>query len=93
MAKKCMQYRESRRAHANQVRNRCVRCGRARALFKIGDDVVGLCPTPDHRRFLATINVEEAAAPAIVVDLGTATTVDAVDASGGFRGGNAALAV
>jgi small subunit ribosomal protein S14 len=34
MAKKCMQYRESRRAHANQVRNRCVRCGRARGYIR-----------------------------------------------------------
>ncbi|HEX7877876.1 MAG TPA: hypothetical protein VF720_00620, partial [Candidatus Eisenbacteria bacterium] len=44
-------------------------CRRARILFKFGDDVAGICPTPDHRRFLATIDVEEAAAPAIVVDL------------------------
>jgi Tol biopolymer transport system component len=45
------------------------RCGRARVLFKISDDVVGICPTPDHRRFLVTVNVEETAAPAIVVDM------------------------
>ena len=45
------------------------RCGRARVLFKISDDVAGICPTPDHHRFLGTINVEEAAAPAIVVDM------------------------
>ena len=30
MAKKAMQYREARRQHATQVRNRCVRCGRPR---------------------------------------------------------------
>ena len=34
MAKKCMQYRESRRAYANQVRNRCVRCGRPRGYIR-----------------------------------------------------------
>ena len=45
------------------------RCGRARVLFRIGDNVAGICPTPDHRRFLATVSVEEAAAPAIVVDM------------------------
>jgi Tol biopolymer transport system component len=44
-------------------------CGRARVLFKIDAAIVGICPTPDHRRFLATVNVEEAAAPAIVVDM------------------------
>jgi dipeptidyl aminopeptidase/acylaminoacyl peptidase len=45
------------------------RSSRARLLFKIDDDITGICPTPDHRRFLATINVEQAAAPAIVVDM------------------------
>ncbi len=34
MAKKCMQYRETRRAHTNQVRNRCVRCGRPRGYIR-----------------------------------------------------------
>jgi small subunit ribosomal protein S14 len=34
MAKKCMQYRETRRAHPNQVRNRCVRCGRPRGYIR-----------------------------------------------------------
>jgi len=34
MAKKCMQYREGRRAYANQVRNRCVRCGRSRGYIR-----------------------------------------------------------
>jgi small subunit ribosomal protein S14 len=34
MAKKCMQYRESRREHGNQVRNRCVRCGRPRGFIR-----------------------------------------------------------
>jgi small subunit ribosomal protein S14 len=34
MAKKCMQYRESRRQHTNQVRNRCVRCGRPRGYIR-----------------------------------------------------------
>ena len=34
MAKKSMQYRESRRAHKNQVRNRCVRCGRPRGYIR-----------------------------------------------------------
>jgi small subunit ribosomal protein S14 len=29
-----MQYRETRRAHANQVRNRCVRCGRPRGYIR-----------------------------------------------------------
>ncbi len=51
------------------------RCGRARVLFKIDDDIAGICPTPDHRRFLATINVEQAAAPAIVVDLNWPTAL------------------
>jgi Tol biopolymer transport system component len=51
------------------------RCGRARVLFKIGDDVVGICPTPDHHRFLATVNVEQAAAPAIVVDMNWPTAL------------------
>ena len=45
------------------------RCGRARVLFKIGDNIGGICPTPDHRRFLATVNVEEAPEPAIVIDM------------------------
>jgi len=34
MAKKSMQYRESRRKHDNQVRNRCVRCGRPRGYIR-----------------------------------------------------------
>jgi len=34
MAKKNMQYRESRRQYANQVRNRCVRCGRPRGFIR-----------------------------------------------------------
>ncbi len=46
-----------------------LRCGRARVLFRIDQAIVGICPTRDHRRFLATINVEEAAAPAIVIDM------------------------
>lgn len=34
MAKKSMQYREARRAHPSQVRNRCVRCGRPRGYIR-----------------------------------------------------------
>ena len=34
MAKKCMQYRELRRRHSVQVRNRCQRCGRPRAYMR-----------------------------------------------------------
>ena len=34
MAKKAMQYREERRQYANQVRNRCVRCGRPRGYIR-----------------------------------------------------------
>jgi small subunit ribosomal protein S14 len=34
MAKKAMQYREARRQYANQVRNRCVRCGRPRGYIR-----------------------------------------------------------
>lgn len=34
MAKKSMQYREQRRKHDNQVRNRCVRCGRPRGYIR-----------------------------------------------------------
>jgi len=34
MAKKCMQYREARRRHPNQVRNRCSRCGRPRGYIR-----------------------------------------------------------
>jgi small subunit ribosomal protein S14 len=34
MAKKSMQYRESRRKFDNQVRNRCVRCGRPRGYIR-----------------------------------------------------------
>ncbi|HET9588263.1 MAG TPA: type Z 30S ribosomal protein S14 [Anaerolineales bacterium] len=34
MAKKSMQYREARRKHENQVRNRCVRCGRPRGYIR-----------------------------------------------------------
>ena len=34
MAKKAMQYRESRREHPTQVRNRCVRCGRPRGFIR-----------------------------------------------------------
>jgi small subunit ribosomal protein S14 len=34
MAKKCMQYRELRRRHVVQVRNRCQRCGRSRGYMR-----------------------------------------------------------
>jgi len=34
MAKKAMQYREARWQYANQVRNRCVRCGRPRGYIR-----------------------------------------------------------
>ena len=34
MAKKAMQYRETRRTYASQVRNRCVRCGRPRGYIR-----------------------------------------------------------
>ena len=34
MAKKAMQYREERRQYANQVRNRCIRCGRPRGYIR-----------------------------------------------------------
>jgi small subunit ribosomal protein S14 len=34
MAKKNMQYREANRQYANQVRNRCVRCGRPRGYIR-----------------------------------------------------------
>lgn len=34
MAKKAMQYREERRKYPNQVRNRCVRCGRPRGYIR-----------------------------------------------------------
>jgi small subunit ribosomal protein S14 len=34
MAKKSMQYREERRKHENQIRNRCVRCGRPRGYIR-----------------------------------------------------------
>ena len=34
MAKKCMQYRELRRKHTVQVRNRCQRCGRPRGFIR-----------------------------------------------------------
>ncbi|HNR01639.1 MAG TPA: type Z 30S ribosomal protein S14 [Anaerolineaceae bacterium] len=34
MAKKCMEYRELRREHPNQVRNRCKRCGRPRGYLR-----------------------------------------------------------
>ena len=34
MAKKCMQYRELRRRHKVQVRNRCQRCGRPRGYMR-----------------------------------------------------------
>ena len=34
MAKKCMEYREQRRKHAVQVRNRCKVCGRPRAYIR-----------------------------------------------------------
>jgi small subunit ribosomal protein S14 len=34
MAKKNMQYRELRRQYTNQVRNRCVRCGRPRGYIR-----------------------------------------------------------
>jgi dipeptidyl aminopeptidase/acylaminoacyl peptidase len=45
------------------------RCGRARVLFETGDNVISLCPTPDHRKFLATVRAEETSAPAIVIDM------------------------
>jgi small subunit ribosomal protein S14 len=34
MAKKCMQYREYRRSFPNQVRNRCMVCGRPRGYMR-----------------------------------------------------------
>ena len=34
MAKKCMQYRELRREYVNQVRNRCMKCGRPRGYMR-----------------------------------------------------------
>ena len=34
MAKKCMIYREMRREHQNQVRNRCKICGRPRGYIR-----------------------------------------------------------
>ena len=34
MAKKCMQFRELRRKYANQVRNRCNKCGRPRGYMR-----------------------------------------------------------
>jgi small subunit ribosomal protein S14 len=34
MAKKNMQYREAHRQYPNQVRNRCVRCGRPRGYIR-----------------------------------------------------------
>jgi small subunit ribosomal protein S14 len=34
MAKKAMQYREARRQHASQVRNRCTVCGRPRGYIR-----------------------------------------------------------
>ena len=34
MAKVCMQYREQRRKHAGQVRNRCNICGRPRGYMR-----------------------------------------------------------
>lgn len=34
MARKAMQYREERRKYSNQVRNRCVRCGRPRGYIR-----------------------------------------------------------
>jgi len=34
MAKKCMQYRETRRRYPNRVRNRCARCGRPRGYIR-----------------------------------------------------------
>jgi small subunit ribosomal protein S14 len=34
MAKKNMQFREAGRQYANQVRNRCVRCGRPRGYIR-----------------------------------------------------------
>lgn len=34
MAKKCMEYRELRRKYVNQVRNRCMKCGRPRGYMR-----------------------------------------------------------
>jgi small subunit ribosomal protein S14 len=34
MASTCMKYREARRKHAVQVRNRCTRCGRPRGYMR-----------------------------------------------------------
>jgi small subunit ribosomal protein S14 len=34
MAKKCMQYRELRRRHVVQIRNRCQQCGRSRGYMR-----------------------------------------------------------
>jgi len=39
MAKKCMMYREMRRKFPNQVRNRCMKCGRPRGYIR----KFGLC--------------------------------------------------
>jgi eukaryotic-like serine/threonine-protein kinase len=44
------------------------RCGRARVLFEIGDNMISICPTPDHRGFLATM-ADETSATGIVIDM------------------------
>ena len=55
--------------HTAETEEKGEKCEIPKILIMIDDDIAGICPTPDHRRFLATINVEEAAAPAIVVDM------------------------
>jgi len=51
--------------------------GRARELFRAGDNVVALQPMPDHRSFLATVEVGEAQTKAIVIDMNWTTATAA----------------
>jgi Tol biopolymer transport system component len=45
------------------------KAGRARELFRAGERVIALQPMPDHKSFLATVEVGEAQTKAIVVDI------------------------
>ncbi len=44
------------------------RAGRARELFRVDSHVIALQPMPDHKSFLATVEVGEAQTKAIVID-------------------------
>jgi Tol biopolymer transport system component len=53
-----------------------VRSSRPRILFRMGDQVSGACPMPDHQRFLATVRVGDPQTPGIVIEQNWTAALD-----------------